>query len=95
MFMYLDKHYVSESGNLLTTHEKGYHLFRYYVFEHFKDIAIINILKCINDERDGKQENTYLIGKSIQVTYFYNIYIYMYALHEYIVAGLKYFALYY
>ena len=69
MFMYLDRVYVPNSDEtLLTTRQQGYHLFRNHVFDHFKDIATMHILECINQERDGEEQESNLLTESIQVS---------------------------
>jgi len=67
MFMYLDRFYVPNSEDLLSTSEQGYTLYRDYVFKKFRDTSRNAILQSIRREREKEEQDRELLRDSIKV----------------------------
>jgi len=67
MFMYLDRFYVPNSEDLLSTSEQGYTLYRDYVFNKFRDTSKNAILDCIRREREKEEQDRELLRDAIKV----------------------------
>jgi cullin 1 len=67
MFMYLDRFYVPNSEDLLTTSEQGYTLYREHVFKRFRDTSRNAVLECIEKEREKEEQDRELLRDCIKV----------------------------
>lgn len=67
LFMYLDRFYTITTDGVLKLEEQGYKQFKDNIFEHFCERAKADILRCIEKERDGEQQDRMLLKEAIQV----------------------------
>lgn len=67
MFMYLDRFFIPNSEDLLSTSEQGYTLFRNNVFKDYKETARDAILGCVHQEREKVEQDRDLLREAVMV----------------------------
>jgi len=67
MFMYLDRFYVPNSEDLLSTSEQGYTLFKDNIFQRFHEATRNRVLECIRRERENEEQDRDLLREAIDV----------------------------